>query len=175
MSRLLIIILIFTCCSSKKQILPERSEVFEVLMTIEDYDSLNSDYKILNRLSKNKLSVRNKDIKDTLIPQTWYSIDYSLLVNNLSSKINREIDSVFLAYQVDSMQIIYIDSTSFSMIKKSDKKLDYNCYEFYLPLFSNDRKKAFVQYHITLDNCNEELQRYVLEKNRHKWRVIKKM
>ena len=109
-----------------------------------------------------------------MIQQTPMALDYTDLLNNISL-INdfRQDDSLFVAYQVDSMRSIRLDTSMFKTVKTSNCRNDYNCYELYLPIFSKDMKMAYFQYHLNLNYCDSKIQKFILEKKNNNWKVIK--
>lgn len=133
---LLILLFVLLSCNNRQFVKPDITDINGVIKAVSYSDTFNSKYCVYNRLFDNHLSIKSRDYRDTLVPQIPMAIDYIDLLNNISLITDcRKNDSLFVAYQVDSMTSIPLDSNIFNSIKTSNSRHDYNCYEFYLPIF----------------------------------------
>lgn len=163
-------------CNNRISIKPSSTEINKIIKVLFERDTFNFKYCVYDKLFINSLSIKNKCYKDTMIPKTLMAIDYNDLLNTISLNSEcRQSDSLFIAYQVDSMKTMSIDITIFNKIKTTNNRKDYNCYEFYLPIFSANMKMAYIQYYINSDSCGSMIKKIIFEKKNNNWTVIKKI
>jgi hypothetical protein len=172
---LLFLLLIFSCTNRNFE-QTNKTEIKNVIKTVIENISLDTRYLVISRMSRNSLSINGHDYRDSLLPPNVYSIDFNELLNYLSSgKTIKQYDSLFVLHQIDSVKSVSFDSSVFSHNKLSYFRPENYYYEFFIPLFSNDYKKAFIQYHIGTENYDLVRKKIWLEKNNNKWVIIKKI
>jgi hypothetical protein len=172
---LISLLIIFSSCTNKDFVQPNKFEINQIVKAVMDNDSINFKYQLFNKLRENRLSVEGKDYLNRMQLQYKNSVDFNELINNLSHKDKKNQDSLFILHQINTIKNIPVDSNLSNKIKLSNFTHDYKCYVFYAPILSFDMNKAYIQYFIHLDDCNSFSRRLILEKINNNWTVKKSL
>ena len=188
MKRLLLLIglIIIVSCKNKKPehvyTLAYKKEIFEIVKTIIQEHKLNKENQDSIFIKPILYSFRIFQDDTTKYPQLYFTYKGhpSLYINKiLGSTVNNEIffneeDSLALLSQSEQDSII-LDSTFFNSLKHyniNEMKLRNKIYySFTIPLFSKDKKRAYINVDYNCPGCGYGL-RYFLKKKNNKWMII---
>lgn len=162
----------------------ENLIVTEIINEIIKKDSLffNENYPFCNSLMSYYLDTMNNDYKIVAPPGApcvinirdfnkqlssfvkSISIDSICLVSQIEQTVNKKLDTIKTLHQ------LFINSDSIRRLLKTRGKINF--YQFYYPLFNNDRTFVYIQYdHICSEGCGQG-KTMILKKNLSEWKIV---
>lgn len=112
--------LLITSCDSKENTQKEQDLLFYTITTNKDYYKYYSDTLKIEKIKKH-------DIHDTLLKQSMFKLYGETHWISLYTNLQSPTDGQFLAFELDTLGIIYVKSTtwkSYSRLKCINDSID---------------------------------------------------
>ena len=173
----ILILLVLTSCTNTSSTrnmdeLPDSSLINEVISVVIKTDSLwkscevNKNFKV-QKLYK-KIKWENNSVPPPPPPSGPFSISYDELFKFFNSEKNSSLrlkDSLYITQQLNSTETFFIsDSNALYFSKKDD-----SYYQFYLPVFSSDKKVVYVFYALECGPLCGSFYEILLKRMDNKW------
>lgn len=118
---IVLILLSFTSCDHNKNVQKDEKILFFIVSTTKDFKTYNSDSVQINK-------IKHVDINDTLLEQSMFELNGEMhWINLFTNYPHAPMDGGYLAFELDTLGIIYIKSTtwnSYSRLKCTNDSIN---------------------------------------------------
>jgi len=168
------VIVVLGCQEPKSDYpIPNKTDINEIIKAVIAKDSLfNHSIPLYPRLNKLKIVET-----DNYLPSPFGSLNIRALTDSVFFRFNNK-DKPYLLFQNDNLKKFTIDTTQFkdiiwidSVNIKQKTGPNWSHYQFSIPIFSTNQKKALIEFDRKCSSCGEGF--YVmLNKVNGNWKVI---
>lgn len=183
-STLIILICTFISCSQQKfSIFERQDDINSIIITIIEEGRLNIGK---NNIEGNKISQFLKRYKlithtNNNLPPNIAERKLSWILDFSSQKTFTKKDTKYLLSQntdEDSLEISktlkenYKYSTISDILKERKEGKRFQYYTFYVPVFSEDNKTAYIEYDYHYERYFGQGMAFILKKEDNKWKIV---